>query len=122
MWQPDLSARVAVDIQVWLRRLGLEQYAPAFRDNHIDAEVLPELTAEDLNALGVLSVGHRGRLLDAIAALRHEAHAGYRESCGGYNKTGPGGPQQLGIGRGAAAREDLPRFIATDGARTAKSP
>ena len=47
MWQPDLSARVAVDIQVWLRRLGLEQYSRAVRDNHIDAEVVPELTAEE---------------------------------------------------------------------------
>jgi hypothetical protein len=37
-----------VDIEAWLRRQGLEQYAPAFRDNDIDAEVLPELTAEDL--------------------------------------------------------------------------
>jgi hypothetical protein len=41
MRQPDLSARVAVDIEAWLRRLGVEEYAPAFRDNHIDAEVLP---------------------------------------------------------------------------------
>ena len=72
MRQPDLSARVAVDIEAWLRRLGVEEYAPAFRDNHIDAEVLPELTAEDLNALGVHSVGHRRKLLAAIAAVRHE--------------------------------------------------
>ena len=32
----------------WLRGLGLEQYAPAFRDNDVDAEVLPELTSDDL--------------------------------------------------------------------------
>ncbi|MEO8163963.1 MAG: SAM domain-containing protein [Betaproteobacteria bacterium] len=52
--------------------MGLEQYAPAFRDNAIDAEVLPSLTAEDLNDLGVTLVGHRRRLLDAIAALNAE--------------------------------------------------
>jgi class 3 adenylate cyclase len=61
-----------MDIQAWLRGLGLEQYAPAFRDNDIDAEVLPRLTPEDLTAVGILSVGHRRKLLDAIAALRAE--------------------------------------------------
>ena len=48
---------------------GLEQYVPAFRDNEIDCEVLPELTADDLKELGVSSIGHRRKLLDAIAAL-----------------------------------------------------
>ena len=54
----------------WLQGLGLEQYAPAFRDNDIDADILPELTADDLAALGVASIGHRRKLLAAIAALR----------------------------------------------------
>src|SRR5918998_1692935 len=58
-----------MDIAAWLRSLGLERYAPAFRDNEIDAAVLPKLTAEDLKDLGVTLVGHRRRLLDAIAAL-----------------------------------------------------
>jgi len=53
----------------WLRKLGLERYEPAFRANEIDARVLPTLTAEDLKDLGVTLVGHRRRLLDAIAAL-----------------------------------------------------
>jgi class 3 adenylate cyclase len=56
-------------IAEWLRGLGLEQYAPAFRDNDIDEAVLRRLTAEDLRELGVASIGHRRRLLDAIAAL-----------------------------------------------------
>jgi hypothetical protein len=59
----------AMDVADWLRRLGLEQYEPAFRANEIDARVLPTLTAEDLKDLGVNLVGHRRRLLDAIAAL-----------------------------------------------------
>jgi class 3 adenylate cyclase len=58
-----------MDVAAWLRGLGLERYTPAFRDNDIDGELLRRLTAEDLRELGVASVGHRRRLLDAIAAL-----------------------------------------------------
>jgi SAM (Sterile alpha motif) domain-containing protein len=58
-----------MDMAKWLRGLGLEQYAPAFRDNDIDWEVLRRLTGEDLCELGIASIGHRRRLLDAIAAL-----------------------------------------------------
>ncbi len=59
-----------LDVGQWLRDLGLDQYAQAFRDNDIDADILPELTAEDLAGLGVTSIGHRRKLLAAIAALR----------------------------------------------------
>jgi len=59
-----------VDIAAWLNRLGLQQYEQAFRDNDVDAEVLPELTADDLISIGVTSVGHRRKLLAAIAALQ----------------------------------------------------
>ena len=58
-----------MDVAEWLRGLGLDQYAPGFRANDIDEEVLRRLTAEDLRELGVASIGHRRRLLDAIAAL-----------------------------------------------------
>jgi class 3 adenylate cyclase len=58
-----------MDVAAWLRGLGLEQYAPAFRDNDVDGEVLPELTADDLISIGVISVGHRRKLLAAIAVL-----------------------------------------------------
>ena len=58
-----------MDVAEWLRGLGLGQYALVFRDNDIDGEVLRRLTAEDLRDLGVASIGHRRRLLDAIAAL-----------------------------------------------------
>jgi class 3 adenylate cyclase len=58
-----------MDIAAWLQSLGLERYAPAFRENEIDERVLASLTAEDLKDLGVTLVGHRRRLLDAIAAL-----------------------------------------------------
>ncbi|MET4218162.1 class 3 adenylate cyclase/predicted ATPase/tRNA A37 threonylcarbamoyladenosine biosynthesis protein TsaE [Bradyrhizobium sp. LB14.3] len=58
------------DLGSWLRELGLEQYEKAFRENEIDDVALPNLTADDLKDLGVRIVGHRRRLLDAIAALR----------------------------------------------------
>jgi class 3 adenylate cyclase/tetratricopeptide (TPR) repeat protein len=61
---------VAVDIESWLRGLELEQYAAAFVSHEIDERVLPSLTANDLKELGVTLIGHRRRLLDAIAALR----------------------------------------------------
>ena len=64
-----------MDIVVWLRSLGLGQYEAAFRENEIDEAVLPGLTAEDLKDLGVGIVGHRRKLLDAIAALRTDASA-----------------------------------------------
>src|ERR1700758_233646 len=62
-----------MDIVVWLRSLGLGQYEAAFRDNEIDETILPNLTAEDLKELGVSVVGHRRKLLDAIAVLRTDA-------------------------------------------------
>jgi class 3 adenylate cyclase/tetratricopeptide (TPR) repeat protein len=58
-----------MDIEAWLQGLGLERYVPAFRDNEIDWEVLPKLTSEDLREIGVAAIGHRRKLLDAIAAL-----------------------------------------------------
>jgi hypothetical protein len=37
-----------MDIEKWLRSLGLQHYVAAFRDNAIDVEILPELTEADL--------------------------------------------------------------------------
>ena len=59
-----------MDVAVWLRSLGLGKYEAAFRENDIDETVLPGLTHETLKELGVTAVGHRLKLLDAIAALR----------------------------------------------------
>jgi hypothetical protein len=62
-----------MDIVVWLRSLGLGKYEAAFRENEIDETVLPSLTAEDLKELGIAALGHRRKLLDAIATLRSDA-------------------------------------------------
>jgi class 3 adenylate cyclase len=64
-----------MDIAAWLDGLGLQQYEPVFRNNDIDSAVLPSLTAEDLKDLGITSIGHRRRLLEAIAALREGGRA-----------------------------------------------
>ena len=59
-----------MDVVDWLRDLGLEQYVAAFRENAVTADLLPDLTPQDLKEIGVTAVGHRRRLLQAIAALR----------------------------------------------------
>jgi SAM domain (Sterile alpha motif) len=58
-----------VDVGVWLGNLGLGRYEAAFRENAIDGDVLLRLNPDDLKDLGVTIVGHRRKLLDAIAAL-----------------------------------------------------
>jgi class 3 adenylate cyclase/predicted ATPase len=77
-----------VDVGAWLRSLGLERYEQTFRDNDVDAEVLPELTADDLIGLGITSVGHRRKLLAAVAALR----AGPAPSAAAPSPAEPGTP------------------------------
>jgi class 3 adenylate cyclase/predicted ATPase len=64
-----------MDVADWLRTLGLERYEAAFRQNDVGAELLPDVTAEDLKDLGITSVGHRRRLLEAIATLRSNSRA-----------------------------------------------
>ncbi len=56
------------DIRQWLEELGLGQYADAFEENDIDESLLPDLTDEALERLGVASMGHRMKLLKAFAA------------------------------------------------------
>lgn len=66
---------MAINVTDWLHSLGLEQYAEPFRDNDLDGEVLPEVNADDLIAIGVTSIGHRRKLLAAIAVLKSEVGA-----------------------------------------------
>jgi class 3 adenylate cyclase/predicted ATPase len=68
-----------MDVSTWLRDLGLEDYAQAFQAHDIDAEVLPRLTADDLFALGITSIGNRRKLLEAIAALDRRRAAAISE-------------------------------------------
>ena len=62
-----MSVSAAQQITDWLEKLGLGQYAQCFAENDIDFALLTKLTDADLKELGVTSLGHRKRLLEAIA-------------------------------------------------------
>jgi class 3 adenylate cyclase/predicted ATPase len=64
----------------WLGRHGLGQYAKTFADNNIDYSVLPDLTENDIEKLGVSSLGHRKKLLRAIEELTAAQPTGARKS------------------------------------------
>jgi class 3 adenylate cyclase len=53
----------------WLEKLNLGHYAQRFAENDIDVSVLRHLTDGDLEKIGV-SLGHRRKILAAIAELR----------------------------------------------------
>ena len=91
-----------MDISAWLRELGLERYEEAFRENDVDLEVLPKLTAEDLLAIGVISVGHRRKLLEASAALTAEPSAADSSAVDSTSLS-----IDLNAGRSAAERRQL---------------
>jgi class 3 adenylate cyclase len=58
-----------MDVGGWLRSLGLQQYEAVFRENEVDANVLPDLTEDHLRELG-FPLGARLKILKAIGALR----------------------------------------------------
>jgi class 3 adenylate cyclase len=68
---------------------AMSRYVPAFRDNEIDWEVLPKLTSEDLREIGVAAIGHRRKLLDAIAGL------GAAVPTAAVSAAAPGAPAQV---------------------------
>ena len=53
----------------WLEKLGMSEYAQRFAENDIDFTILGDLTDQDLEKIGVGSLGHRRKLLRAIAEL-----------------------------------------------------
>jgi class 3 adenylate cyclase len=83
-----------MDIVVWLRSLGLGRYEAAFRENDIDETVLPGLTHETLKELGVVSVGHRMKLLKAIASLRNDASGRARPVDAATTSNAPSAPPE----------------------------
>ena len=54
----------------WLKKLGMDEYAQRFAENDIDFAILSDLTDQDLEKIGVTSLGHRRKLLRAIADLK----------------------------------------------------
>src|SRR5262249_32972410 len=69
---PQSNGTDADFVSAWLEQLGLSGYLRAFIDNDIDPRNLPHLTSTDLAELRRTAVGHRRRLLDAIARLAAE--------------------------------------------------
>ena len=64
------TAHSAMDVRRWLIGLGLGEYAEVFEQNDIkDRQTLQQLTEEDLEYLGVTSLGHRKKLVKAISEL-----------------------------------------------------
>ena len=106
-----------MDIGGWLRGLGLERYEHGFRENEIDLRVLPELTADDLKELGVAAIGHRRRLLKAIADLAAE-----RRACHRGRRAGCVPCERPARGRAPAADGDVLRSGRLDGALDALDP
>jgi hypothetical protein len=56
-------------IRQWLEELGLGQYAETFEHGEIDIDLVRDLGDEALEKLGVSVMGHRVKMLRAIAAL-----------------------------------------------------
>ena len=72
-----------VDIAAWLRELGLERYEQKFRESDVDTDILADLTETDLEELGI-SLSHRKKLLNAIAALSSQECSGAVEPTASY--------------------------------------
>src|SRR5215471_14593231 len=60
----------------WLKQLGMPEYIQPFAENDIDFAILGDLTDQDLEKIGVMSLGHRRKLLHAIANLKSVEKSG----------------------------------------------
>src|ERR1700753_3384302 len=73
VWQKIITAvrlgMSEIDVAGWLEKIGLSQYTELFREHEVDGDILPALTAQDLKEIGVVKVGHRRKLLNAVADL-----------------------------------------------------
>ena len=86
-----------MDIVVWLRSLGLEEYEAAFRDNKINEWVLPNLTQEDLKEIGVGPVGHQPNRIRKLLSCR--ASSSETRTAREHPRGGPVAPAwRLGLG------------------------
>jgi hypothetical protein len=65
-----VSTQATKEISDWLDKLGMSEYAQRFTENDIDFTILGDLTDQDLEKIGVASLGHRRKLLRAIADLK----------------------------------------------------
>ncbi|XP_027121718.1 uncharacterized protein [Coffea arabica] len=63
-------------VSLWLEELGLGKFAELFEMHEVDEETLPFLTFEDLKDMGIVSVGPRRKLFNAIQQLKGGRHVG----------------------------------------------
>jgi hypothetical protein len=59
-----------------LEKLGMSEYPQRFAQNDIDFTILSGLTDQDLEKIGVASLGHRRKLLRAIADFKDAERGG----------------------------------------------
>ena len=78
-----------MDIDGWLRGIGLAEYAEMFRANDINIELLGQLTNDDLKDIGVVSFGHRKKLLEAIAERAGAISVSPEPGCQSRNPRSP---------------------------------
>jgi class 3 adenylate cyclase/predicted ATPase len=95
-----------MDIGNWLHTLGLGKYQASFRENEIDETVLASLTHETLKELGVTALGHRLRLLEAIAALARDSGA-QAAILGSASPPPPAATPTLAVGQAAGERRQV---------------
>src|SRR3954467_12631859 len=86
-----------MDVSAWLCSLGLEQYVAAFGDNAVDGEVLRDLSDADLQGLGIAPLGHRKKLLKAIAALAAKPASAAAEASPSQPAAGEGERRQVTV-------------------------
>ena len=92
-----------MDVAGWLRSLGLGQDEEAFRDNDIEGEVLPHLTADDLMSIGVTSGGSS----PTASFGRCRSGLGFAKACGGCGAGGAAYSGAAGGGRAPSAHRDV---------------
>lgn len=68
--QMRYSGDDVISVTTWLEDLGFSRYAGLFEMHEVDEQALPLLTLEDLKEIGIVAVGHRRKLYNAIQQLR----------------------------------------------------
>ena len=65
-----------MNIQDWLKEIGLEQYVDLFNQNNIDENTLLALSEDNLKELGIESLGHRKQIMEAISKIKGSQSSG----------------------------------------------
>lgn len=60
------------DTSLWLKRIGMAQFVQTFSDNGIDFDLLPDLTSQDLQEIGISRLVDRKNILKEIRLLNLE--------------------------------------------------